>query len=97
MQDLHHKEGLPPAHQQLTARDRVTRWAICPLHEKRTSNFVGVVSNESGKSRWCFRCTYSDHVFAAVPDRTAPKPGDELGWVAREKEKRLRAISRSNT
>lgn len=84
--------SLPPSFQVLDKHDRVVRWSHCPVHKKRThaaTGFIGVSVTPEGKGCWLWRCSETDHVFAALPDRTAPKPGEEQKWVAEQKLKRV--------
>ena len=82
---------LPTASQTykpLNKAQKVQRSTICPLHKKQTSNYLGA-NQRTGQLVWVFRCTYSDHVFAALPDKHTPKPGEELQWIRNQEAMRV--------
>lgn len=91
----------PPAHQELkvtaAGNEVVRRWAICPEHEQRSSQFLG-----PDTEGWLFRCLgtrdHPSHQFHAAPDRTAPS--DTAGveeWMKKQRARRLREVSRGAT
>ena len=80
------------ATQALTPKNKVTRYAICPDHETRTSLYIGPQeSDEDGKVYWLFKCRgKGGHQFLAIPDRTAPKNVEQVqGWTARKLNERI--------
>ncbi len=90
---------LPKAQQvykPLNKVNKVSRFTICPTHEKQTSNYLGA-NQRTGQYVWVFRCSYSDHVFAALPDKSCPKPGQEQEWIRQQEAKKLSKVSRSLT
>lgn len=77
---------LPSAIQEyrpLNKRAKVNRSTVCPLHSKRTSDYLGA-NQRTGQYVWVFRCSYSNHVFAALPDKSCPKQGQEQEWIRQQ-------------
>lgn len=81
-----HTAKLPSATQLYVPENKnqkVRRSTVCPIHEKATSDYLGA-NQRTGQLVWVFRCSYSDHVFAALPDKNTPRPGEELAWIRQQ-------------
>jgi hypothetical protein len=77
------------ATQVLNNQNKVTRSAVCPIHNKRSSTFLGPVES-NGKTHWQFRCMWDGQVFNALPDKSAPTTPEEVtGWVSRQQQERI--------
>ena len=86
------------ATQELTidakGREKVRRWAVCPVHNQRSSNYVGV-STEG----WLFRCSENTghyaHDFKARPPKNAPTSWAEVqAWMNAQRQARLVKMSK---
>lgn len=81
----------PKATQCLSPAGLVQRQAECSTHHKLTSEFIGPSSAD--REVWLFRCTAkrtnkdkADHLFAAHPDRSAPKTPEEVAvWLVAQR------------
>lgn len=80
---------------------RVVRTAVCPLHDKKSSEFAGAEDHS-----WVFRCSAAnvkgaaraDHYFAARPDPSAPRTAEEMQpWVQAQLLARASSVSESRT
>ncbi len=88
--------ALPKATQSLSTKDVVQRWAVCPRCKKRSSLFIAPSTSPDGKPTWLFSCKFLstkgnkvDHIFAAAPDRSAPKTVEEMPiWLTKMKAAR---------
>ncbi len=84
---------LPSATQSLTKTGLIRRTAVCPLHDKQSSEYMGMSFSKSGADVWTFRCSAltqkgvkADHLFAARADPTAPKNAlDAAAWMLQAK------------
>ncbi len=96
---------LPRATQSLTPKDVVQRYAVCPDHNKRSSEYMGPGQLDGGRVTWKFRCTAkrtnkdrADHIFPALPDRTAPKTSEEsVEWMNKQRLARVERPTKSQS
>ncbi len=95
---------LPRAVQSLSPKDVVQRRAVCPRCNKWSSEFIGP-GQMGTRTTWTFRCSAlttkgakADHLFAALPDRNAPKTIEEtVVWVNEQKMSRLAKPTKSQS
>jgi hypothetical protein len=76
---------------ELTKHDKVHHYTFCPVHNKKTSDVVGMQKDTDDKLHVVFRCKEKGvHLFLADPDPSAPKkPEDVDKWVKKQQLARL--------
>ena len=66
-------------------REDIRRTAECPVHERASSQFIGVIHEG-----WQFRCQ-DGHLFVAKPDPRAPgnSEGEISKWYEKQRASRI--------
>lgn len=82
-------------HQELTwdksGHERIRRWAMCPQHQRRSSDYRGQQMDISLRTWWTFRCKEKgQHLFNIKPDRSAPTTEGEVeAWLVKARLAKL--------